>query len=93
MEICLFLYYYYYYFAKKIFSSQERLALQRQQLRQRLGLSAQGKVFSTGMEHLFDDNDLMTHTVVSPSSGTGMGPEHKKADTNVCMYVQMSVGY
>ena len=43
--------------------AQERLAFQRQQLQERLGLTAQGKVFSTGMEHLFDDNDLVTHVV------------------------------
>ena len=39
--------------------SQERLSFHRTQLRQRLGLVAQGKVFSTGMEQLFDDSDLL----------------------------------
>lgn len=60
---------------------QERLSFQRQQLKQRLGLSAQGKVFSTGMENLFDDNDLVTHVV--PSMGTG--PDNRKGNGNkVC---------
>ena len=40
-------------------SAQERVAFHRQQLRQRLGLVAQGKVFSTGIEGLFDDSDLV----------------------------------
>lgn len=38
-------------------------------------------MFSTGMELLFDDNDLVTHVV--PNSGTGH--EHKKGnDSKVC---------
>ena len=57
------------------------MAFQRQQLKQRLGLNAQGKVISMGMEHLFDDNDLVTHVV--PSMGTG--PERGKGNENeVC---------
>ncbi len=61
---------------------QDRLAFQRQQLHQRLGLCAQGKVFSTGMEDLFDDNDLVTHVV--PNSGTGQ--EHSTVgNSKVCM--------
>ena len=56
---------------------QERLAFQRQQLKQRLGLSAQGKVFSTGMENLFDDNDLVTHAV------TERGEQRRESDSKV----------
>ena len=52
--------------------------MQHKQLEQRLGLSAQGKVFAVGMEQLFDDNDLVTHVV--PSVGTGQ--ENQKG--NVC---------
>ena len=44
-------------------TAQERVAFHRQQLRQRLGLVAQGKIFSTGMEGLFEDSDL----VVTPA--------------------------
>ncbi|XP_064406197.1 TATA-binding protein-associated factor 172-like [Halichondria panicea] len=43
-------------------SPQERLSFHRTQLRQRLGLVAQGKVFSTGMEQLFEDTDLLPGT-------------------------------
>ena len=51
-------------------TAQERVAFHRQQLRQRLGLVAQGKIFSTGMEGLFEDSDL----VVTPAeSGDGNG--------------------
>lgn len=47
---------------------QERIAFHRQQLKQRLGLTAQGKVFSTGIDQLFDDSDLLIQSVGSPSS-------------------------
>ena len=39
-------------------SSQEQLAFHRQQLKQRLGLVAQGKLFSTGIESLIEDSDI-----------------------------------
>ena len=61
---------------------QERLAIQRKQLEQRLGLSAQGKVFAVGMEQLFDDSDLMTPSHSSPKAGR----ENTKG--NVCNNVQ-----
>ena len=38
---------------------QEKAAFNRQQLLQKLGLVAQGKVFSTGMEKLIDDSDFI----------------------------------
>ena len=60
-------------------SVQERLAFHRQQLKQRLGLEAQGKVFSTGMEQLFDDSDLI---IPGPGGGRGEGQQKRK---NVCM--------
>lgn len=52
---------------------QERAAFHRQQLRQKLGLVAQGKVFSTGIEKLFEDSDLLlpTGSEGSPKSGNG----------------------
>ena len=37
---------------------QEQLAFHRQQLKQRLGLVAQGKLFSTGIESLLEDSDI-----------------------------------
>ncbi|XP_065898514.1 TATA-binding protein-associated factor 172-like isoform X2 [Dysidea avara] len=40
-------------------SEKERAMFYRQQLKQKLGLVAQGKVFSTGIEKLFDDEDLI----------------------------------
>jgi TATA-binding protein-associated factor len=40
-------------------TQQEKAAFHRQQLKQKLGLVAQGKVFSTGLEQLFDDSDLI----------------------------------
>ena len=52
-------------------TAQERVAFHRQQLRQRLGLVAQGKVFSTGMERLFEDSDLVVTTGESKESNTG----------------------
>ena len=50
-------------------SSQERIAYHRQQLKQRLGLVAQGKVFSSGVEQLLEDADL----IVQSEAGTGSG--------------------
>ena len=47
---------------------QERISFHRQQLKQRLGLTAQGKVFSTGVDQLFDDSDLLIQSVYSPSA-------------------------
>ena len=38
---------------------QEKAAFYRQQLLQKLGLVAQGKVFSTGVEKFIEDDDLM----------------------------------
>ena len=52
-------------------TAQERVAFHRQQLRQRLGLVAQGKVFSTGMERLFEDSDLVVTTGESKESNMG----------------------
>ena len=52
-------------------TAQERVAFHRQQLRQRLGLVAQGKVFSTGMEGLFEDSDLVVTTGESKEGNTG----------------------
>ena len=51
---------------------QERASFHRQQLRQRLGLVAQGKVFSTGMEGLFEDSDLVV-TMTTTTEGEGRG--------------------
>ncbi len=42
--------------------AQEKAAFHRHQLKQRLGLVAQGKVFSTGIEGLFEDSDLLVET-------------------------------
>ena len=47
---------------------QERISFHRQQLKQRLGLTAQGKVFSTGVDQLFDDSDLLIQSTYSPSA-------------------------
>ena len=49
---------------------QERIAFHRQQLKQRLGLTAQGKVFSSGVDQLFDDSDLLIQSSNSPSAGS-----------------------
>ena len=38
---------------------QEKAVFYRQQLLQKLGLVAQGKVFATGVEKFIDDSDLM----------------------------------
>ena len=43
---------------------QEKAAFYRRQLLQKLGLVAQGKVFSTGVEKFIEDSDLM---VTSPA--------------------------
>ncbi|XP_019852330.1 PREDICTED: TATA-binding protein-associated factor 172 isoform X2 [Amphimedon queenslandica] len=42
-------------------TQKEKATYHRQQLKQKLGLVSQGKVFSTGLEQLFDDNDLLTN--------------------------------
>ena len=49
---------------------QERASFHRQQLKQRLGLVAQGKVFSTGIERLFEDSDLIVSTEVKTSTAS-----------------------
>ena len=65
---------------------QERLAFHRQQLKQRLGLVAQGKVFSTGIESLLEDSDLAVtwegrkETVQQKRVGT---------DVLVCVYIYL----
>ena len=48
--------------------TQERISFHRQQLKQRLGLTAQGKVFSTGVDQLFDDSDLLIQSTYSPTA-------------------------
>ena len=56
---------------------QERIAFHRQQLKQRLGLTAQGKVFSTGIDQLFDDSDLLIQSAGSPSASDSKRNEKK----------------
>ena len=62
---------------------------------------AQGKVFSTGLEQLFDDDDLVcTHRKpvvqkpvkqVCDTGKTGLGAHHP--DTYSCVYVQCTYMY
>lgn len=58
---------------------QEKAAFHRQQLKQKLGLVAQGKVFSTGLEQLFDDEDLIStykkHQIPKPAKQSISIPE------------------
>ena len=64
-------------------SPQERLAFHRQQLKQKLGLVAQGKVFSTGIEALLDDSDI------SDICGRGGIEDTRRVQTNVSALVHV----
>ena len=69
---------------------QERISFHRQQLKQRLGLTAQGKVFSTGVDQLFDDSDLLIQSTYSPS-GTDSTAKKKVLTLVVYMCVGTTV--
>ena len=68
--------------------TQERISFHRQQLKQRLGLTAQGKVFSTGVDQLFDDSDLLIQSTYSPSAPDSTAK--KKVDLYIYIYIHVA---
>lgn len=64
---------------------QERISFHRQQLKQRLGLTSQGKVFSTGVDQLFDDSDLLIQSTFSPSAPDSTAKKKVHIYISTCM--------
>ena len=69
------------------------MSFHRQQLKQRLGLVAQGKVFSTGIEKLFEDSDLIIPTFRNNEETAGTGRQQKVRTYTLVIYIRAVGNY